>query len=123
MNRSETASPPVFNRVAFDRLTMGDPALQAQLLDAFLRELPRARESLPVAAVAGGQEFSDLLHRLQNTCQFMAADRLLSVLKAASGPRGPKTLTQRASALHQILRELDDLEAELLPGPASPEGR
>lgn len=95
---------------------MGDPDLQAQLVDAFFRELPRMRNGLPLAASAGGKDFSDLLHRLQNTCQFMAADRLLFMLKSMGPPQEVKLPLQRKLAVQDILRELDHLESQIRSG-------
>jgi len=93
---------------ALERLTFGNRELQERLLTSFLSELPRLRAGL--SGSPEGQEFREDLHRLEGSCHFIQAPRLLQAVqeRRSAGPEG------RRAALERIGRELDLAEREIL---------
>lgn len=92
---------------AFDRLTFGDRKLQERLLTSFLDQIAGLR-----AGLAGDQETQDFreeLHRLEGSCHFIQAPRLLHAVqqRRSAGPEG------RQAAMERIGRELDRAEQEI----------
>lgn len=103
---------PVINHAAFKEIAMNDPALQGELMAAFARELPLARQGLSAAAITGGQEFFEQVHRLISCCRFIAAERLLVYLETLARLESRTSASERALAVNRIEWELRVLEAQ-----------
>jgi HPt (histidine-containing phosphotransfer) domain-containing protein len=92
---------------ALERLTFGDRRLQERLLTSFLREISGLR-----AGLAGSQEteeFREELHRLEGSCHFIQAPRLLQAVRQ----RRSAGLEGRRAAMERIGQELDLAEQEI----------
>lgn len=112
----------LFNRQKFDQLTLGDMALQRQLIESFLRQNTAACENLISAAHASNEQFDDAIHRLKSTCHFVAADRTFHILRAVRATALLKNEGGRTRAAQAIVEELQQLEKALL-GVLSERGR
>ena len=119
------AAYPVFSQENFDLLTLGDVALQRQLIEAFLRHSAQSRDDLLKAARSGSEPFAEAIHRLKGSCHFTAGDRLLRLLNVISDRTKMKRQKYRIAAAQAILEGLDQLEEALsavlaqIPGMAN----
>lgn len=76
-----TPTPPDFDASRFDSLTLQDPMLQRDLLDAFLRQAPQLRQQLVASGGADTRVFGDTVHMLKGCCHFVAGERLLALVR------------------------------------------
>jgi hypothetical protein len=103
----------VFDTGRFETLTLGDPALQSALRDAFLRQVEPMRQALADSCEAGEQPFSDAVHRLKSSVHFVGGRRLGDLLGAVEAARLAGERSGRDKACHLITSELDALAGEL----------
>jgi hypothetical protein len=109
------SSSPVFNRQAFEQLTLHNEALQRQLVSAFLREVNAMRCDLTAAAVDGARSFGDAVHRVRNASHFVAGERLTRLVANLADHARLDDPHDREAAARQILSELSLLEIALAP--------
>lgn len=113
----------IFNRQSFDHLTLGDAALQRQLIESFLRQRAATQEGLLAAARAGCQEFGRAVHQLKGICHFTAAERLqhlVSAVEASTPMQHEADRRQIADALLDGLAQLEQALLEILAALKSP---
>jgi HPt (histidine-containing phosphotransfer) domain-containing protein len=99
----------VFDLQRFQRLTLGDPNLQRQLLSAFVRQLSQEKSRLARSARASEGEFQSALHRLKGSCALVAAARLMERLTVLEQGAGQARATRQAAA-RAVAEDLVQLE-------------
>lgn len=108
MRHAKRSRPqPTLDMEALERLTLGDRKLQERILTTFLDHIPRAR--LVLAGGLESQELGEELHRLEGSCHFIQAPRLL---RAVQERRSAQAEGWQA-AMERIGRELDLVEEEI----------
>lgn len=106
-------STPIFNRARLADVTLGDTALQDQLLASFLRDLPRTREVLNAGGALEPAALREVVHKLRGSCHFAGADRLAALLRGAEALIAGEEPAWREALARRILAELSVLEQEL----------
>lgn len=114
---------PIFNAQKFELLTLGDAALQRQLIESFLRQGSATRADLISAAHASEDQFDDAIHHLKSTCHFVAGERLFRILRAVEATDLLKDQSCRMRAAAALLEGLDQLEKALLGVLSERDGR
>jgi len=104
---------PVFGQAQFQLLTLGDRALQRQLIESFIAQGSRNRADVLASAQAGAEQFAQVLHRLKGSCHFTAGERLLCLVRSIEGAKGLGSRRHRLVHAHAILSAVDDLEDAL----------
>jgi HPt (histidine-containing phosphotransfer) domain-containing protein len=113
--------PPVFSQARLHDLTLGDAALQEQLLSSFLREAPSMRIALAAACADGGQPLADALHRLKGAARFVGGERLAQVIAALELAGVGSDAGARSRLLQLLEEQLSLLEPALAAWrPAAP---
>jgi HPt (histidine-containing phosphotransfer) domain-containing protein len=114
---------PIFNLLKFELLTIGDTGLQRQLAESFLKQSPKSREDLVLAAQSDGGQFDQAIHRLKGSCHFTAADRLLGLLRSVENVGETTNQEFRMRVAQAILGGLDQLETSLWRFLSESDGR
>lgn len=110
---------PLLNAVAFDEMAFNDPALQRELLQAFLEQVPGAASELDTLQEPSA--LREVLHLLKGSSQCICAERLHALLKqaeAAFAAPAPAPLRQSLLEASRVLlaqtrQVASDLDAEL----------
>ena len=107
-------SQPLFNSPLFLQSLAGDEELARELLEAFMEDSPKRKESLGEALDAGDLDTaSQLAHSLKGMCGVVRADDLVSISLSMEHTSKTGNLEKVRGQYAQFLELLDLVHAEV----------